>query len=143
MRKSLLGGTAAIALLGALPLHAGGIEPVTDPEVIAADTSSSSGGIIVPLLLLVLIAAALSGGGGGGETVVESDRRIKTDVQWVGLTADSLPVYRYRYKGTDPVFEGVMAQDVALRRPDALVRRSNGLLAVDYGRLGVPMRQVA
>ncbi len=74
---------------------------------------------------------------------MESDRRLKTDATWVGLTADSIPVWRYRYKFTPQVFEGVMAQDVAMRRPDALVMRSNGLMAVNYARLGHEMRQVA
>ena len=59
------------------------------------------------------------------------------------MTADAIPVWRYRYKGTPQVFEGVMAQDVSMRRPDALVTRANGMLAVNYSRLGHEMRQVA
>ena len=145
MRRVLLGGCAAVALTGGL-VQAGGMEePVMPVEVVAAKTSSSAGGILIPLLLLILVAAAASSssGGGGGEVVVESDRRLKTDATWVGLTGDAIPVWRYRYKGTPQVFEGVMAQDVALRRPDALVTRSNGMLAVNYTRLGHAMRQVA
>ncbi|MGQ0565220.1 MAG: hypothetical protein ACT4OK_09120 [Gemmobacter sp.] len=145
MRRVLLGGCAMAALTGGL-VQAGGLEEPTMPvEVVADKTSSSAGGILIPLLLLILVAAAAasSSDGGGGEVIVESDRRLKTDATWVGLTRDAIPVWRYRYKGTPQVFEGVMAQDVAMRRPDALVTRSNGLLAVNYTRLGTVLRQVA
>ena len=141
MRRVLLGGCAVVALTGGL-VQAGGLEEPTMPvAVVVEKTSSSSGGILIPLLLLILVAAAASSSGGGGTEA--SDRRLKTDAVWVGLTRDSIPIWRYRYKGTPQVFQGVMAQDVALRRPDALVTRSNGMLAVNYTRLGLKLRQVA
>jgi hypothetical protein len=143
MRRVLLGGCAVVALTGGI-VQAGGLaEPVMPVEVAQERTSSSAGGILIPLLLLIIVAAAASSGGGGGNVVAESDRRLKTDAVWVGMTKDAIPVWRYRYKRTPQVFEGVMAQDVALRRPDALVTRSNGMLAVNYTRLGFEMRQVA
>lgn len=144
MRKLLLGGTAALALFSGFAQAGGLAEPVMDQTVVEAKTASSAG-IVIPLLLLVLVAAALAGGGsdGGGEVAQASDRRIKTDCQWVGLTKDALPVWRYRYRGTPQVFEGVMAQDVAMRRPDAAVTLPNGIMAVNYTRLGLTLRQVA
>lgn len=144
MRRYLTCGTAAIALL-ASPVAAGGLaEPAMEPAVVAERTSGSSGGILIPLLLLILVAAAIASGSDGGEEVIEvSDRRTKTDRRWVGLTADAIPVWRYRYRGQAAVFEGVMAQDVAQRRPDALIMRTGGLMGVDYGRLGTPLRRVA
>lgn len=146
MRRFLLCGTAALALSSA-PVTAGGlIEPAMEPEVVATQTRSSSAGILIPILILVLIAAAVaSGGSNGGDQMTEmaSDRRIKTDCTWVGMSKDSIPVWRYRYTGTPQVFEGVMAQDVAMRRPDAAVMWPNGLMAVNYSRLGTPLRLVA
>lgn len=141
----LLGGTAALALSAGIAQAGGLAEPVMDPAVVEAKTASSAG-IVIPLLLLVLIAAALAGGGGsdsGGEVFQASDRRIKTDCQWVGLTKDALPVWRYRYIGTPQVFEGVMAQDVAMRRPEAAVTLPNGMMAVNYAKLGLTLRHVA
>jgi len=136
-----MGGTAALTLSFATA-HAGGMaEPIMAPTVIEASTSSSAGGLIVPLLFLLLIAAAASGGGSattGGAVV--SDRRVKTDIFWVGLTADSIPVYRYRYIGMSTRFEGVMAQDVLARRPDAALHALHGPMAVDYGKLGLKLR---
>ncbi len=150
MRRILLGGTAAFALsIGAA--QAGGMaEPVMEPAVVEAATSSSSGGLIVPLLLLLIIAAAASGGsgaaaggaasGGGVIAGAVSDRRVKTDLTWVGLTPDAIPVYRYRYIGLSTRFEGVMAQDVLARRPDAVVLNARGPMAVDYAKLGQSLR---
>jgi hypothetical protein len=115
-----------------------------EPAVVEAATSSSSGGLIVPLLLILLIAAAASGGGGGAAAsapaAAVSDRRVKTDITWVGLTAESIPVYRYRYVGLSTRFEGVMAQDVMARRPDAVVLNARGPMAVDYTKLGQALR---
>lgn len=141
MRKLLLSGTAALALTAGSAAAGGLAEPVMEPEVVAAATSSSSGGIVVPLLLLLLIAAAASGGGNGGNPQ-PSDRRLKTDIAWLGMR-DGQAIYRYRYRGSPAVFEGVMAQEVRLSRPDAVLERSNGILAVDYGRLGMELRRVA
>ena len=143
MRRILLGGCAIAALTGGV-VQAGGLaEPEMPIEVVKERTSSSAGGILIPLLLLILVAAAASSSGGNGGGEQASDRRLKTDMAWVGMTADAIPIWRFRYKGTAPVFEGVMAQDVAMRRPDALVTWPNGVLAVDYGHLGHEMRQVA
>lgn len=144
MRRLLLGGTAAVALLSSSAFAGGVPEPVMTPDVIATKTSSSSGGVIVPLLLLLVVVAAVANSGGSdGGTVSASDARIKTDIAWLRMGKHGLPIYRYRYKGMPEVFEGVMAQDVANIRPDALVRWPNGLLAVDYGRLGMAMQRVA
>lgn len=62
-----------------------------------------------------------------------SDERTKTDIEYTGAeTDDGIPLADYRYKWEAPgtVRRGVIAQDVAARRPDA-VRRIGGLLAVD------------
>jgi len=67
-----------------------------------------------------------------------SDRRLKKDVALIGREADGLGRYRFRYvwEAPDaPEREGVMAQEVATLRPEALVRHDSGFLAVDYGRL--------
>lgn len=63
-----------------------------------------------------------------------SDVRLKADIKRVGTTDDGLPVYTYRYKAGGPVHMGVMAQDVAQVKPDA-VHKVGDFLAVDYGAL--------
>jgi hypothetical protein len=69
-----------------------------------------------------------------------SDERLKTDIKKVGRTdkkAGGLPVYTYRYKDdpTNLVRMGVMAQEVAKKRPDALGPRVNNFMTVNYGKL--------
>lgn len=140
MRK-LIATTSLLALLGAPALAGGMAEPAMEPEVVKAETTHSSGGIIVPLLLLILVAAAVSSNGGGG-TAQPSDRRIKTDLHWVGMK-NGLPIYRYRYVGTAQRFEGVMAQDVIAKDPQAVTILSNGMMAVNYARLGMQLKIAA
>jgi hypothetical protein len=73
---------------------------------------------------------------------VPSDRRIKHSVSHIGMTVLGLPLYRFSYVGRDGVFEGVMAQDVMQVLPEAVTAGSDGILRVDYGRLGIAMRRV-
>lgn len=69
-----------------------------------------------------------------------SDERLKTDIKKVGRTnkkSGDLPVYTYRYKDdpTNVVRMGVMAQEVAKKRPDALGPRVANFMTVNYGKL--------
>jgi hypothetical protein len=57
---------------------------------------------------------------------------LKEDIESVGELYDGTNVYRYRYKGDDTPRIGVMAQEIAQDRPEA-VRDIGGWLAVDYG----------
>jgi hypothetical protein len=62
-----------------------------------------------------------------------SDERLKEDIEPVGALYDGTNVYRYRYKGDDTPRIGVMAQEIAMDRPEA-VHDIGGWLAVDYGK---------
>jgi outer membrane immunogenic protein len=69
-----------------------------------------------------------------------SDARLKRDITLVGRRDDGLGIYRYKYLWSDTVYVGVMAQEVALIHPDAVVRDPlNGYLGVDYARLGLQL----
>lgn len=63
-----------------------------------------------------------------------SDRRLKTNVQRLGERPDGLGVYSYDYVfgGSDI---GVMADEVARLRPEALGPTIRGYATVDYGKL--------
>ncbi len=70
--------------------------------------------------------------------VAVSDIRLKRDIALVGRRDDGLGLYRYRYLWSDTVYVGVMAQEVALVHPDAVVRSPlDGYLRVNYPRLGL------
>jgi hypothetical protein len=75
-----------------------------------------------------------------GQVIFFSDARLKRDITLVGRLDDGLGLYRYRYLWSDTVYVGVMAQEVALIHPDAVVRGSfDGYLRVNYGRLGLKL----
>ena len=72
--------------------------------------------------------------------VFVSDIRLKRDVTLVGRLNDGLGLYQYRYLWSNTVYVGVMAQEVALIHPDAIVRGDlDDYLRVDYGRLGLKL----
>jgi outer membrane immunogenic protein len=73
-----------------------------------------------------------------GELIRASDIRLKRDVILLGRRDDGLGIYSFKYLWSDAVHVGVMAQEVALIRHDAVARDPlSGYLAVDYGRLGL------
>jgi hypothetical protein len=75
-------------------------------------------------------------------TIIDSDSRLKTDIVQVGIAANGLSLYEFRYRGSDGVYRGVMAQDVLQHFPAAVIQRPDGYLAVDYAQLGLSMERV-
>jgi hypothetical protein len=69
-----------------------------------------------------------------------SDIRLKRDIAALGRYADGINLYRFRYLWSDTVHVGLMAQEVAATRPDAVRQGPDGYLRVDYTRLGLRMR---
>ena len=141
MRKVLLLSTALT--LGALnPAFSGGPVGIEDDVVVVEAKPASSGGILLPLLLLAAIILVVAQDDDEPEFMV-SDIRLKTDIQRIGTNHLGLGVYRYRYKGLDGVYEGVMAQEVEVMHPGAIRVLPYGYKAVNYAKLGLEMRRVA
>jgi outer membrane immunogenic protein len=77
---------------------------------------------------------------GSSGIIVLSDVRLKHEIAFVGRRPDGLGIYRYKYLWSDTVYVGVMAQEVALVHPDAVVRDPlTGYMSVDYSRLRQPL----
>ena len=75
-----------------------------------------------------------------GQLIFASDARLKRDITLIGRRDDGLGLYRYRYLWSDTVYVGVMAQEVALIHPDAIVKDPlDGYLRVNYSRLGTTL----
>jgi hypothetical protein len=70
---------------------------------------------------------------------VLSDLRLKRAIVQLGQLDNGLGLYRYQYLGSDAVFVGVMAQEVAGQLPEAVVRGDDGYFRVDYQALGLRM----
>ena len=80
---------------------------------------------------------------GQGRFALLSDARLKRDITLVGQLDNGLGLYRYRYLWSDVEYVGVMAQEVALIQPKAVVHGFDGYLRVNYDMLGVPFRTFA
>jgi opacity protein-like surface antigen len=72
-----------------------------------------------------------------------SDVRLKRDITPLGRLDDGLELYSFRYLWSDTVYVGVMAQEVAVTMPSAVVMGDDGYLRVNYGKLGLQMRTLA
>jgi hypothetical protein len=74
------------------------------------------------------------------EGTSDSDRRLKTSVVELGMTADGIKLYSWKYKfDLVTTWVGVMAQDLETTHPEALVTGADGFYRVNYSKLGVRM----
>ena len=69
-----------------------------------------------------------------------SDRRTKKEIKKVGKLDDGLNVYKFKYKGSDNVQLGVMADEVEKVKPDAVIKLPNTLKMVDYNKVGTVVK---
>ncbi len=72
-----------------------------------------------------------------GGTSSVSDIRLKRDITKLTRLDNGLTLYRFRYLWSDTFYVGVMAQEVELLDPDAVVHGPDGYLRVNYARLGL------
>jgi hypothetical protein len=96
--------------------------------------ASYSSGLFSGLGTAVGGIASGAGSAGGIMGLIKSDRRVKQNIKVVGRTDSGLPVYTYQYKGQNVTQMGVMAQDVEMVNPEAVVE-INGIKHVDYNRI--------
>lgn len=71
---------------------------------------------------------------GGLAGIALCDKRTKEDIRRVGIMDNGLPVYMFKYKGSDQIHVNVMAQDVEKVMPDAVIQ-VDGLKYVDMGAI--------
>lgn len=109
--------------------HLGQIGSMMSPY--STQTSTQSGGWGTDLLN--------AGAQIGSAFIAKSDIRAKKNIAKVGELNDGLGIYEYEYrdeKHGKGVFRGVMAQEVASKRPWALGPIEGGYMTVDYSKLG-------
>ena len=78
-----------------------------------------------------------------GGAALMSDIRTKENIKAIGWLPNGLPVYEYEYKAEfkdhplagHGTHTGVMAQEVEVMYPNAVITLDNGYKAVDYGKL--------
>jgi len=82
--------------------------------------------------------------GAGASAYAASDRRLKFNIKEVGVDQrTALSLYEFTYKGDDTrKYIGVMADEVELSYPDAVVDTDSGFKAVNYDMLGIEFKEV-
>ena len=70
----------------------------------------------------------------GSAAILASDRRLKANISLIGRRPDGLNLYSYDYVWGQPAV-GVMADEVAVLRPEALGPVVGGYATVNYGAL--------
>lgn len=81
----------------------------------------------------------LSGGAMLGAAAI-SDERLKENVVRVG-EKNGFGLFQFNYKGDDKTYEGVIAQEVQRKQPDAIIDMGDAL-AVDCEKIGIEMKEV-
>lgn len=71
-----------------------------------------------------------------------SDRRLKENITVVGQYKNGLTKYEFNYIGDSKRYRGVMADEVELAYPEAVVVDGNGVRMVRYDLLGISMERV-
>lgn len=64
-----------------------------------------------------------------------SDRRMKENIKRIGTLANGLATYAFNYIGNMAQQFGVMAQEVLLVNPEAVVQDADGVMYVNYGKV--------
>ena len=84
------------------------------------------------------------GGAAALYTAFPSDRRLKENIKEVSVDQrTALSLYEFNYIGDDTrKFIGVMADEVELSYPDAVMTTDLGFLAVDYDALGIEFKEL-
>jgi Chaperone of endosialidase len=71
-------------------------------------------------------------GGKIGAAAILSDRRLKEDIEQIGQLPNGLPIYNFRFKGSNEHQVGLMADDVLKVKPWAVYTNEDMYLMVDY-----------
>ncbi len=120
-----------------------GLGSVLNAQTSAYNAAQNASDPVMGLAGAALGGWASSGFKGAGTLAsMFSDRRIKENITEVGKYENGLPMYEFNYIGDGTRYRGVMAQDVAEVFPDAVATNKQGVMSVDYGKLGIEMEKV-
>lgn len=89
------------------------------------------------------LAASGAGGLSSGALALGgfSDIRLKENIKLVDVQQGH-NIYEFNYRDGSDKYRGVMAHEVQKTEPDAVMKMSNGYLAVDYNKIGLQMERV-
>jgi hypothetical protein len=72
-----------------------------------------------------------------------SDRRLKENINLIGVSEKGINIYQFNYIGKEGLYEGVIAQELLdTEFESALLIGDDGMYAVDYSKLDVEFKQI-
>ncbi len=135
LRSSQQQGALATSLIktqGAINVNNFEEQAAANTGMANAAKAKSTGGFLSGILQI-----------GAAAATIFSDARLKYDITYMYTRMDKVPVYRFKYLGSEHVWEGTIAQEVAKVRPDAVHLDRTGFFKVDYAALELPLKLIA
>ena len=78
----------------------------------------------------------------GGTGSFLSDVSLKENIVHVGKSPSGINIFEYNYQGETTRHRGAMAQEVLVKKPEAVVEMDNGYLGINYDMIDVDMKKV-
>lgn len=95
--------------------------------------------ILIGTAVVAIGAAIIMTGGVAAPALALSDRRKKRNIKFLGYSPAGIAKYSFQYiNGDEKIYHGVMAQELLLSHPEAVITDENGFYRVDYSLLDVP-----
>lgn len=104
----------------------------------AAAANAAAAGAQPPPAAAAGAAGPPGGGPAGGGAPPPSDRRLKRNIKYITTLGD-IDLYSFQYNWSDQIYVGVMAQDLLLTHPGAVVQHKDSFYRVDYSSLGLAL----
>jgi len=79
---------------------------------------------------------------GLGAASLASDAELKENIKHVGKSSSGINIFEFNYIGETIKHRGAMAQEVLMKKPEAVVEMDNGYLGINYGMIDVKMETV-
>ena len=79
---------------------------------------------------------------GLGAAALASDAELKENIKHVGKSSSGINIFEFNYVGETIKHRGAMAQEVLMKKPEAVVEMDNGYLGINYGMIDVKMETV-
>ena len=146
------GASRKFAMANSEAREALGLVPQYGAPVMMPPTNRLGGALKIGTSLLGTAASIYSLGGLGATTKGPlnwffgnpSDRKLKENIDEVGISPDGYKVYEFSYKAdkTHTRYRGAMAQDVVKINPMAVGIHPEGYLTIDYNKIDVDMEVV-
>lgn len=115
-------------------MYQGGLQGVLNAQTSVYNSDAQSG---------LDVGGLMSGAAKMYSSGMFSDRRLKENIEAVGVDeATGLTLYEFNYIADERRFRGVMADEVEKVMPAAVLFDERGYRLVDYGLLGIEMKEV-